>query len=157
MNTPSDNAHLLDDRQEWLRFSQPLDETAGTPQWSSHVVIDGMHCAACAFNIEAALMSVPGVQSAEVNATTHRARVVWSESAVRPSGWMEAIAAAGYSARPAADNTLRQVREAETRKALWRMAVAGFCMMQVMMYAYPAYVALEGDMAPDVLVWAILC
>ena len=157
MNTPSDNAHLLDDRQEWLRFSQPLDETAGTPQWSSHVVIDGMHCAACAFNIEAALMSVPGVQSAEVNATTHRARVVWSESAVRPSGWMEAIAAAGYSARPAADNTLRQVREAETRKALWRMAVAGFCMMQVMMYAYPAYVALEGDMAPDMaqlLRWA---
>lgn len=157
MNTPSDNAHLLDDRQEWLRFSQPLDEAAGTPQWSSHVVIDGMHCAACAFNIEAALMSVPGVQSAEVNATTHRARVVWSESAVRPSGWMEAIAAAGYSARPAADNTLRQVREAETRKALWRMAVAGFCMMQVMMYAYPAYVALEGDMAPDMaqlLRWA---
>ena len=157
MKSPSDSSFLLDDRQEWLRFSQPLDEAAQAAQWSSHVVIDGMHCAACAFNIESALLSVPGVQSAEVNATTHRARVVWSEAAVRPSRWMAAIADAGYAARPAADNSLRQVREAETRKALWRMAVAGFCMMQVMMYAYPAYVALDGDLAPDMaqlLRWA---
>ena len=148
-------SHLLDDRQEWLRFSHAQDAAhaqAGEPvNWTSHVVIDGMHCAACAFNIEAALESVPGVRSVEVNATTHRARVVWDESRVLPSRWMAAIESAGYSARPAADNTLRQVREQETRKALWRMSVAGFCMMQVMMYAYPSYVAMEGDITPDMV------
>ncbi|MEY4726572.1 MAG: hypothetical protein RLZ36_1199, partial [Pseudomonadota bacterium] len=62
---------LLDDRQEWLRFSQP-HKNKQTPQahdcWDSHVVIQGMHCAACAFTVEEALMSVPGVQSVEVNA-----------------------------------------------------------------------------------------
>ena len=149
---------LLDDRQEWLRFSQAQRTSSDAPaQWVSHMVIDGMHCAACAFNIEEALMSVRGVQSAQVNATTHRARIVWDEAHVLPSRWMQAIASAGYSARPAADNTLRQVREQETRKALWRMAVAGFCMMQVMMYAYPAYVAPPGDITPDMaqlLRWA---
>ena len=149
------DAKLLDDRQEWLRFSHAQDVAAsekGQPvQWTSHVVLDGMHCAACAFNIEAALMAVPGVHSAEVNATTHRARVVWDEARVLPSQWVHAIAAAGYSARPAADNTLRQVREQETRKALWRMSVAGFCMMQVMMYAYPSYVAMDGDITPDMV------
>jgi Cu2+-exporting ATPase len=146
---------LLDDKQEWLRFSHAQDEAlAATGQpvpWTSHVVVDGMHCAACAFNIEAALMAVPGVRSAEVNATTHRARVVWDEARVLPSRWMAAIAQAGYQARPAADNTLRQEREQETRKALWRMSVAGFCMMQVMMYAYPSYVAMEGDITPDMV------
>ncbi|MBI5907355.1 MAG: heavy metal translocating P-type ATPase, partial [Burkholderiales bacterium] len=40
---------------------------------------------------------------------------------------------------------------------LWRWLVAGFCMMQVMMYAVPAYVAGPGDITPDIeklLRWA---
>jgi len=145
---------LLDDRQEWLRFSQQ-HKNKQTPHandcWDSHVVIQGMHCAACAFTVEEALMSVPGVQSAEVNAATHRAKVVWSEAQVKPSAWIAAIAKAGYGALPAADSTLRQARHEEGRRALWRWLVAGFCMMQVMMYAYPAYVAHEGDITPDMV------
>ena len=145
---------LLDDRQEWLRFSQQ-HKNKQTPHandcWDSHVVIQGMHCAACAFTVEEALMSVPGVQSAEVNAATHRAKVVWSEAQVKPSAWMAAIAKVGYGALPAADSTLRQARYEEGRRALWRWLVAGFCMMQVMMYAYPAYVAHEGDITPDMV------
>ncbi|NDF44521.1 MAG: cation-translocating P-type ATPase, partial [Betaproteobacteria bacterium] len=165
-------AQLLDDRQEWLRFSQQLGHPQGHPQvnqqhgnqltavsttssnegvWCSQVVIQGMHCAACAFTIEDALKAVPGVQSVEVNAATHRAKVVWSEQRVLPSVWMAAIEKVGYNALPAADSTLRQARLDETRKALWRWLVAGFCMMQVMMYAYPAYVAGEGDITPDVV------
>jgi Cu2+-exporting ATPase len=165
-------AQLLDDRQEWLRFSQQLGHQQGHPQvnqqhgnqltavsttsssegvWCSQVVIQGMHCAACAFTIEDALKAVPGVQSVEVNAATHRAKVVWSEQHVLPSVWMAAIERVGYNALPAADSTLRQARLDETRKALWRWLVAGFSMMQVMMYAYPAYVAGEGDITPDVV------
>jgi Cu2+-exporting ATPase len=110
-----------------------------------------MHCAACAFTVEEALMSVPGVQAVEVNAATHRAKVVWSEGQVKPSAWMAAIAKAGYGALPAADSSLRQARHEEGRRALWRWLVAGFCMMQVMMYAYPAYVAQDGDITPDMV------
>jgi len=153
MHSDSSMVELLDDRQEWLRFSQPHKPT---PQgsddcWDSHVVIQGMHCAACAFTVEEALMSVPGVQSAEVNAATHRAKVVWSAARVTPSAWMAAIAEAGYGALPAADSSLRQARHEESRRALWRWLVAGFCMMQVMMYAYPAYVSREGDITPDMV------
>ena len=147
MDASTLSLRLLDDPQEWLRFSQ----LRAPSQWTSHVVIDGMHCAACAFNIEDALKQVPGVQSAEVNASTHRARIVWSQEQVLPSGWMTAIERVGYTARPAADSSLREMRAAETRKALWRLGVAGFCMMQVMMYAYPTYSAREGDITPDAL------
>ena len=80
MYSDTSSAALLDDRQEWLRFSQPRDGL-----WDSHVVIEGMHCAACAFTVEEALLSVPGVRSAEVNAATHRAKVVWAEEQVKPS------------------------------------------------------------------------
>ena len=153
MHSDSSMVELLDDRQEWLRFSQP-HKTANPSHgddWDSHVVIQGMHCAACAFTVEEALMSVPGVQSAEVNAATHRAKVVWSAARVKPSQWMAAIAKAGYGALPAADSNLRQARHEEGRRALWRWLVAGFCMMQVMMYAYPAYVSREGDITPDMV------
>ncbi len=154
MSLDSSPVSLLDDRQEWLRFSQQhaaTESTEAATVWDSHVVIEGMHCAACAFTVEEALMSVPGVRSAEVNAATHRAKVVWSQEEVLPSQWMAAISRVGYGALPAADSSLRQTRHAETRLALWRWLVAGFCMMQVMMYAYPAYVAGEGDITPDMV------
>lgn len=154
MSSESSPVALLDDRQEWLRFSQQHKSSGvqvSSELWDSHVVIEGMHCAACAFTVEEALMGVPGVQSAEVNAATHRAKVVWSEDQVLPSQWMAAITKVGYGAVPAADSSLRLARHQETRLALWRWLVAGFCMMQVMMYAYPAYVAGEGDITPDMI------
>jgi Cu2+-exporting ATPase len=154
MNSDASMVELLDDRQEWLRFSQQHKSKQANDSvdcWDSHVVIQGMHCAACAFTVEDALMSVPGVQSVEVNAATHRAKVVWSEAQVKPSAWIAAINKVGYGALPAADSSLRQARHEEGRRALWRWLVAGFCMMQVMMYAYPAYVAQEGDITPDMV------
>lgn len=154
MHSDPSLATLLDDRQEWLRFSQPHKSSVSSDSedcWDSHVVIQGMHCAACAFTVEEALLAVPGVKSAEVNAATHRAKVVWSAMQVKPSAWMAAIAKSGYGALPAADSSLRQARHEESRRALWRWLVAGFCMMQVMMYAYPAYVAGGGDITPDMV------
>ena len=66
---------LLDDPQEWARFGQPAAgnlKNKADEDWVSHVVVQGMHCAACAYTVEKALKSVPGVKSVEVSATTHR-------------------------------------------------------------------------------------
>ncbi len=146
---------LLDDPAEWSAFSRPV---AGREAcWESSVVFEGMHCAACALTIEDALMAVPGVASVQVSAGSHRGRIVWLDQATRPSDWMQAARRAGYPALPANDAFANDRRKAETRRALWRMAVAGLCMMQVMMYAWPAYVAGPGDLAPDMsklLRWA---
>jgi Cu2+-exporting ATPase len=121
------------------------------------VVLEGMHCAACALTIEDALRSVPGVLQADVSAATRRARVVWQPSQVQPSQWMDAVHKAGYRAMPAMDAFAREQRQRENRRALWRWLVAGFCMMQVMMYAWPAYVAQPGDLTGEMeqlLRWA---
>lgn len=159
---------LLDDPQEWLGFGRPctpagqaLELPAGadpaSTTWDSHVVLDGMHCAACALTIEDALKAVPGVLEADVSAATRRARVVWQPGRVLPSQWMAAVAQAGYRAMPAMDAFVRNQRQTESRRALWRWLVAGFCMMQVMMYAWPAYVAQPGDLSQEMetlLRWA---
>ena len=148
---PATHWSLLDDPAEWTTFGHALDADPASGRWESQVVVEGMHCAACAFTVEAALGGVAGVLKAEVNAATRRARVVWSAAAVRPSRWFEASAAAGYRLLPAGDVSAGMQRRREARLALWRWLVAGFCMMQVMMYAYPAYIAEPGDIAPDAL------
>ncbi len=121
------------------------------------MVIEGMHCAACSLTVEEALSRVPGVMSAQVGAASHRAKVVWSAGHVSPSVWMEAVQNSGYRAVPANDVFASERRKLETRQALWRWLVAGLCMMQVMMYAYPAYIAHPGDLTGEMeqlLRWA---
>ncbi len=160
---PAAHAVLLDDPQEWSAFGRPVGPTGQAAEdpascaWDSQVVLEGMHCAACALTIEDALRSVPGVLQADVSAATRRARVVWQPSQVQPSQWMDAVHKAGYRAMPAMDAFAREQRQRENRRALWRWLVAGFCMMQVMMYAWPAYVAQPGDLTGEMeqlLRWA---
>ena len=147
--------YLLDDPAQWSEFSQAC---ADRPGWiESSVVIEGMTCTACALAIEAALCRVPGVARATVGGASQRATVLWSVDATSPSRWMQAVRGAGYGVLPANDRTARAQRQRAARQALWRWLVAGLCMMQVMMYAYPAYVALPGDLGPDLaqlLRWA---
>src|SRR5262249_61587802 len=45
-----------------------------------------------------------------------------------------------YDASPEEPRRQDEVQRRESRKALWRLFVAGFGAMQVMMYAFPAYV-----------------
>ena len=139
---------LLDDPQSWPAFSLP---TVAHTTWQSQVVVQGMHCAACALNVEAALSAVPGVKDVVVNGATHRAQITWSATEVKPSQWLEALALAGYQAVPANDHLSRHEGQSETRRQLWRWLVAGFCMMQVMMYALPAYVSAPEDITPNMV------
>ncbi len=143
----------LDDPAEWAAFGRRLP----SGDWESQVAVAGIHCAACAFTIEDALLRLPGVRRVQVHAASRRARVVWSPGQASPSRWFAAAAAAGYRFAPAADASLRLARQKAARRALFRWLVAGLCMMQVMMYAVPAYVAGPGDMTPDIallLRWA---
>jgi P-type Cu2+ transporter len=139
----------LDEPAEWAGFSQKYDEK--NHAWESRLAIEGIHCAACAINIEKALKAVPGVLSVDVNATSGRARLVWSADITKPSDWLRAVSKAGYRALPAADAFIQDDRRKNQRLMLWRLLVAGFCMMQVMMYAMPSYYASPGEMTVDAL------
>lgn len=146
---------VLDDPQEWSVFSR--QDTSDPRLWHSSVVVQGMHCAACAINVEEALGAVPGIRGVTVSAANHRAQVVWSSAMTQPSRWLQALERQGYSMLPANDAAASDLRRVETRKALWRWLVAGLCMMQVMMYAYPAYIAHAGDLSAEMeqlLRWA---
>jgi P-type Cu2+ transporter len=147
--------HWLDAPAEWSFFSQPV---AGQPGcWDSTVAFEGMHCAACAFALEDAIAGVPGVVSVTVSAASRRGRVRWTEGTTAPSRWMRAVVGAGYRVVPMQDVESGDGQQRQRRLALWRWLVAGLCMMQVMMYATPAYLARPGDLTLEMeqlLRWA---
>jgi P-type Cu2+ transporter len=155
-----DRLAIFDDPGEWRLFSQPQDEgaAAATGLWESQVVVQGMHCAGCALALERSLLGLAGVVATQVSAASGRASVVWSAALTKPSTWLAAPLALGYVLTPASSSELAPDEgRQQTRLALWRWLVAGFCMMQVMMYAVPGYLAAPGDITPDIqqlLRWA---
>ncbi|MEO7393200.1 MAG: cation-translocating P-type ATPase [Ramlibacter sp.] len=146
----------LDEPDELREYSRAAKGHADGVM-ESFLAIEGMHCAACALTVESVLVSLRGVCGVQVNGAAATARIEWSPVATRPSQWIAALAAAGYGAVPAGDLLQAAPRVKEQRLLLWQWLVAGFCMMQVMMYAVPAYVAGAGDITPDIarlLGWA---
>ena len=146
---------LYDEAEAWATFSQNVNNQKA--EFQSFVVVRGMHCAACALALEAALIKVKGVLAVQVSAASGRAGVTWSAAQTRPSLWLNAGLAHGYQMLPAEDAISFENDRQKSRLALWRWLVAGFCMMQVMMYAAPTYFTQPGDMAPDIeklLRWA---
>jgi Cu2+-exporting ATPase len=130
----------------------PADRAAvpSNPQ-VTHLRLAGLYCAACAGPIEQALRAEPGVISADVSYAAQRAMIRWHPGATEPTRLIAAVARAGYGAMPDLAEPARALREREQRASLWRLFVAAFCMMQVMMYAAPVYVAAPGDVTPDML------
>ena len=139
-------AALFDDPAEAARFTR--FEADGAVAESS-LQLSGLHCAACAGLIEAALLAVPGVMEAQVHAAASRATVRWQPARTRASALLAAVRAAGYDALPDTAAAARTLRRAEQRQLSWRLFVAAFCAMQVMMLATPVYVADAGTLAPD--------
>jgi len=144
-------ASTLDDPSTQAGFTSWSNSGNGERVATSHLRLSGLYCAACAGLVEAALRTAPGVIGADVSYATRRATVRWRTEATRLSTCIAAVEGAGYGAMPDLAEPSRALRQREQRAALWRLFVAAFCMMQVMMYAAPAYVAMPGAIAPDML------
>lgn len=140
---------VLDDPVEQQRFTRWVERADGSRVADSAFALSGMYCAACAGQIEAALHQVEGVLEARVSASAHSAQVRWDPTRTAPSALILAVRGAGYDAVPDTAASARELRRSERRKALWRLFVASFCAMQVMMFATPSYVAQGPELADD--------
>ena len=114
------------------------------------LLIEGIRCGACASRNEKTIAGLPGVLGVEVNFSTHRATVRWDDSKIKLSEILAAVGRIGYRASPYDRDGADRRRHQERRDSLWRLFVACFGMMQVMMYAVPAYLAADGEMTPDI-------
>ncbi len=140
---------VLDDPLELARYTRWTVGPASQRLGVSALQLSGLRCAACAGIIEAALMQVPGVLTAQVSAASERVTVQWDPARAQPSALLAAVRSAGCEAVPDAAAPARALRMLAHRRALWRLVVAGFCAMQVMMLATPSYVAAPGELSSE--------
>ncbi len=124
------------------------------------LLLEGIRCSACVWLNEQVIGRLPGVAGVSINYATRRAHVRWDPARLNLAAILAAVARVGYRASPYDRARADAAHQRERRAALWRLFVAGFGMMQVMMYAVPAYIAgAEGGLPIDaeaLLRWASL-
>lgn len=148
--TPSQSAGLDDPDL----LAQCVVEMPTGPLRRIGVGISGMYCAACTITIEDAVKAVPGVSEVQVQAASQRARILIDPARVKLSDIVAAVQRVGYRAWPDAAARAGHERLRQRRVLLWRLSVAAFCMMQVMMIAWPQYVAGPNEIPPDI--WQLM-
>jgi Cu2+-exporting ATPase len=126
-------------------------QTGATPSLcDAELLLEGVRCTACVWLIEQTLVRVPGVEKVDINYANRRARVRWNPVVSPFSRVLSAVRSIGYKAWPFEASRLALIERSERSAALWRLFVAGFGMMQVMMYAFPVYIADPGTMTGDI-------
>ncbi|MDD5057939.1 MAG: heavy metal translocating P-type ATPase [Sideroxydans sp.] len=110
-----------------------------------HLLVEGIHCAACVWLIERGLSRVPGVQSANVNLAAKRLHLRWDNSRNKLSDLIRALARIGYAAVPYDPESAEGVMRKTNRAMLYRLFFAGFAMMNMMWISIALYSGADRD------------
>jgi len=145
--TVDDDFLVLDDPLEQEDFSHALEVDGRTLQ-ESILMVQGMYCPACTETVEAALAGRKGVVSVLVHAATRRVTLRWDPAQTLLSELARDVGQTGYRLLPMRQALSVEHRLAETRLLMWRLFVAAFCTMQVMMYSWPFYITEPGEIDP---------
>ncbi len=111
-----------------------------------HLMVEGLHCAACVWLIEALLARNPSVTWGRVNMTTRRLTVRWTSEAAQIGPILAPILAVGYRLIPYDPEQLASSVEQHEKELLRSMAVAGFAAANVMLFSVSIWAG--SDMGP---------
>jgi Cu2+-exporting ATPase len=130
------------------------------------LLLEGVHCAACVWLVEKLPQLVPGVTSCRLDFARRLAYVTWNdgsssvddgpveapaldERAVQPSTIARTLDRLGYPPHPHRDGQRAAVQRLESRDLLMRLAVAGACAGNSMLFALALYSGAFLDMQPS--------
>src|SRR5574340_1173689 len=118
-----------------------------------HLLVEGIHCAACVWLIERGLQRVPGVQSANVNLAAKRLHLRWDNRRSKLSDVLRALAKIGYAAVPYDPESAEGVIRKANRAMLFRVFFAGFAMMNMLWISIALYSGANRDEFRDFFHW----
>ena len=110
-----------------------------------NLLVEGIHCAACVWLIEHALAKQAGVDAADVNLTAKRLRLRWDNSKTSLSTVLGKLAQIGYAAVPFDPETAEGALAKRHRSLVYRMAFAGFAMMNILWVSIALYTGAAQD------------
>jgi Cu2+-exporting ATPase len=121
---------------------------------AAELLVEGIHCAACVWLIERHLGQLPGVRGVQVNLAARRLNVRWEPGRVALSRILEALASIGYAALPYDVDALEGRLQRSQRARLYRLAFAGFAMMNLLWISIALYTGADQGEHRDLLHWA---
>ena len=134
---PDEDAGLLD-LANWTR-------PAGDGSSEIDLLVEGLHCAACVWLIEAVLARQPGVVAGRINMTTRRLRLCWRSGEASAEDLVATVSRLGYRLVPYDASCLDAAGAGEEQALLRAMAVAGFAAGNVMLLSISVWAGhLEG-------------
>ncbi|MGC2857011.1 heavy metal translocating P-type ATPase metal-binding domain-containing protein [Novispirillum sp. DQ9] len=114
---------------------------------SLHLMVEGLHCAACVWLIESLLRRQPGVVNARVNMTTRRLTLVWRTAETEVNTIVEPVLRIGYRLVPYDPTRLGAQTALHEKELLRCMAVAGFAAGNIMLLSVSVWAGV--DMGPN--------
>ncbi|MBD2362539.1 copper-translocating P-type ATPase [Anabaena minutissima FACHB-250] len=116
----------------------------------------GMSCAACAKNIEDAILAVPGVAECSVNFGVEQATIKYDAKTADLQTIQGAVSAAGYSAYPLQEQTLmtgeddedKRHRQQESRDLQQKLTVGGIISVVLLIGSLPMMTSLHLPFIP---------
>jgi Cu2+-exporting ATPase len=109
------------------------------------LLVPGARCAACLGKIERGLAELPGVTTARLNLTSHKLAVTFRPGAADAGQVLRALDRLGYQAQPYDPGQARAAHDREGRRLILAMAVAGFGVMNTMMFSVPLWAGIFGQ------------
>ena len=101
--------------------------------------LEGVHCAACVWLIEKLPKVLPGVIESRLDMRRQVARIAWLEREVPLSRIARTLDSLGYPVHPYRASHLHELKQREQRRHFIQIAVAGACMLNVMVIAFALY------------------
>lgn len=121
-----------------------------------HLMVDGIHCAACVWLIETLLQRNAAVLQARVNMTTRRLRLSWQGSVSDIENIVRPVLQMGYRLIPFDPAALEQATLTRNKELLRCLAVAGFAAGNVMLLSvsvWAGYFQGMGGATRDLFHW----
>ena len=132
---PVVHPELLDDDIVQSAFVRKVKNN----ECEAEFVIGEIHCPACVWLIENKTKKLNGVSEVGLNYSTHRLYVQWRSNQLKLSEIVRTIQNLGYSVSPYDPSSYEAHVQAQRKRLMRRMGIAGLLGMQVMILAVAMY------------------
>lgn len=124
-------------------YAQPLEGG----RFQIQFYLEGVHCGACVWLLEKLPSFLDGIFSARIKLRSSLLTLVWDPTVKPLSAIARFVHGLGYPVHPYREEEREQIRRAEDRRLLIRLAIAGASVGNVMLIAFAMYGGMFHDMS----------
>jgi P-type Cu+ transporter len=104
-----------------------------------------MHCSSCLWLLEHLHQINEGVSSSRVDFAHKEVTILFDENRIGLKQVAELLAEIGYEPHISLNQLNKKPRRYYNRQRLYRLGVAGFCLGNIMLLAFPEYLSIDSD------------